>query len=168
VSDDEVSACLRRAAPAQAAAQASTPGAAGNADPPVSNQEVRPEAGVIRLAGHLTVPENAPGIVVFAHGSGSSRHGPGNRHVADVLTGAGLGPLLFDLLTRRGNSPWAKVFDIGLLAGRLAGVTSWLRAQPRGERRHRLFRCQHRRRGRAVGRRTRRRHRGRGIPRRPP
>jgi putative phosphoribosyl transferase len=131
VSDDEVIACLERAAPAQGAAQASTPRAAGNADPPARGEEVRPQVGPVRLAGYLTVPENAPQIVVFAHGSGSSRHSPRNRHVAGVLNEAGLGTLLFDLLTPGEERDRANVFDIGLLAGRLAGVTGWLRAQPR-------------------------------------
>jgi putative phosphoribosyl transferase len=76
------------------------------------------------------VPENAPGIVVFVHGSGSSRHSPRNRHVAGVLNDAGLGTLLFDLLTPEEEADRANVFDIGLLAGRLAEVTRWLRAQP--------------------------------------
>jgi putative phosphoribosyl transferase len=126
VSDDEVSACLRRAAPAQS----STPQPADHADPPARSDEVEPEAGLIRLAGYLTVPDNARGIVVFAHGSGSSRHSPRNRYVAGVLNGAGLGTLLFDLLTPEEELDRANVFDIGLLAGRLAGVTSWLRTQP--------------------------------------
>jgi putative phosphoribosyl transferase len=68
--------------------------------------------------------------VVFAHGSGSSRHSPRNRHVASVLNQAGLGILLFDLLTPDEELDRANVFDTGMLAGRLAGATSWLRAQP--------------------------------------
>jgi len=131
VSDDEVIACLERAAVPPSPAQASTVRAAAAADPPGREQEVRPEAGVVRLAGYLTVPENAPGIVVFAHGSGSSRHSPRNRYVAGVLNDAGLGTLLFDLLTPEEEADRANVFDIGLLAGRLAEVTRWLRAQPR-------------------------------------
>src|SRR6266702_6560368 len=75
VSDEEVIACLECAAAPPSPAPASTVRAAAAADdPPGREQEVRPEAGVVRLAGYLTVPENAPGIVVFAHGSGSSRH----------------------------------------------------------------------------------------------
>ena len=69
------------------------------------------------------MPENPAGIVVFAHGSGSSRHSPRNRHVADVLTEAGLGTLLFDLLTREEELDRANVFDISLLARRLTEVT---------------------------------------------
>ena len=90
---------------------------------------MRPEVGAVQLAGYLTVPENAPGIVVFAHGSGSGRHSPRNRHIASVLNDARLGTLLFDLLTPQEEHDRANVFDIGLLAGRLAEVTRWLRAQ---------------------------------------
>ena len=131
VSDEEVIACLECAAVPASPAPASTVRAAAADDPPGREQEVRPEAGVVRLAGYLTVPEGAPGIVVFAHGSGSSRHSPRNRYVAGVLNDAGLGTLLFDLLTPEEEADRAKVFDIGLLAGRLAEVTRWLRAQPR-------------------------------------
>jgi putative phosphoribosyl transferase len=69
--------------------------------------------------------------VVFAHGSGSGRHSLRNRYVADVLNAAGLATLLFDLLTPEEELHRPNVFDIGLLARRLAGVTGWLRAQPR-------------------------------------
>ena len=92
---------------------------------------MEPAAGEVRLAGYLTVPEDAAGIVVFAHGSGSSRHSPRNRYVARVLTEAGLGTLLFDLLTPEEELDRANVFDIGLLARRLTQVTGWLRSQPR-------------------------------------
>jgi putative phosphoribosyl transferase len=130
VSDEEVLACLERAAALQPPAQASTMPAAGAADPPGRSQDVQPEAGAVRLAGYLTMPENALEVVVFVHGSGSSRHSPRNRHVAGVLNDAGLGTLLFDLLTAEEELDRANVFDIGLLAGRLAQVTRWLRAQP--------------------------------------
>ena len=69
--------------------------------------------------------------MVFAHGSGSSRHSPRKRYVAAVLKDAGLGRLLFDLLTPEEEVDRANVFDIGLLARRLVQVTGWLRAQPR-------------------------------------
>jgi len=72
--------------------------------------------------------------VVFAHGSGNSRHSPRNQYVASILNDAGLGTLLADLLTPKEERDRANVFDIGLLAGRLAGVTGWLRAQPRAAR----------------------------------
>jgi putative phosphoribosyl transferase len=117
---------LERAA-AQAAAQASTERAVG---PPARSQEVQPTAGAVRLPGDLAVPDNPRGIVVFAHGSGSGRHSARNRHVAGILNDAGLGTLLFDLLTPEEELNRANVFDIGLLAGRLAEVTGWLRAQP--------------------------------------
>ncbi len=136
--DDEVMACLQCAA-----APASRPPAAmaTAADPPARDgelpgargeevEEVEPAAGEVRLAGYLTVPEDAAGIVVFAHGSGSSRHSPRNRYVARVLTEAGLGTLLFDLLTPEEELDRANVFDIGLLARRLTEVTGWLRTQP--------------------------------------
>jgi putative phosphoribosyl transferase len=134
VSDEEVIACLERAAVPPSPAPAGTVRAAAAADPPGREQDVRPEAGVVRLAGYLTVPEGGPGIVVFAHGSGSSRHSPRNRYVAGVLNEAGLGTLLVDLLTPGEEADRANVFDIGLLAGRLAEVTRWLRAQPRAAR----------------------------------
>lgn len=90
--------------------------------------------GVIRLPGYLTVPDDAPGIVVFVHGNGSSRYSPRNRYVARILNDAGLGTLLFDLLTPGEEAARANVFDVGLLAGRLAEVTHWLRAQPAASR----------------------------------
>jgi putative phosphoribosyl transferase len=140
VPDDEVIACLRQAAPAQVPAQvpaqASAPRGTGDADLPAPGEtapgeEVTPEAGAIRLAGWLSVPRDASEIVVFAHGSGSSRHSLRNQYVASVLNDAGLGTLLFDLLTDQEELDRANVFNVGLLAGRLAGVVSWLRAQPR-------------------------------------
>jgi putative phosphoribosyl transferase len=131
VSDDEVVACLHRAAPAQVTAQASGPRAAGDADPTAPGEEVTPEVGTLRLAGWLAVPEDAARIVVFAHGSGSSRHSVRNQYVASILNDAGLGTLLFDLLTPQEELDRSNVFDVGLLAGRLAAVVSWLRAQPR-------------------------------------
>jgi putative phosphoribosyl transferase len=94
---------------------------------------VEPIAGTTRLAGSLTVPAGAPGVVIFAHGSGSSRHSPRNRYVASVLAEAGLGTLLFDLLTQEEELDRANVFDIGMLAERLSQVTAWLRALPRPE-----------------------------------
>jgi putative phosphoribosyl transferase len=94
------------------------------------DEDVVVDAGPVRLGGHLTLPEATAGLVVFAHGSGSSRHSRRNRYVAAELNRAGLGTLLFDLLTPAEEHDRANVFDIGLLAGRLADVTRWLRAQP--------------------------------------
>jgi putative phosphoribosyl transferase len=125
--DWEVTACLERAAgraPVGAAAAATTP------DPPERDEEVEVRAGAVRMGGHLTLPEGATGMVVFAHGSGSSRHSPRNRFVAAVLNAAGLGTLLFDLLTPDEELERANVFDIELLGQRLVEVTRWVRAQP--------------------------------------
>ena len=97
---------------------------------PLRDEEVTLTAGPVSVAGHLTIPEQPSGIVVFAHGSGSSRHSPRNRYVANVLNEAGLATLLFDLLTTDEESDRANVFDIGLLAGRLVDVTCWLAGQP--------------------------------------
>jgi len=94
------------------------------------DDEVEAGAGPIRLPGHLTVPGGATGIVLFVHGSGSSRHSPRNRQVARLLNGAGLGTLLFDLLTPDEDLDRSNVFDIELLAGRLGRVTRWLRSEP--------------------------------------
>ena len=95
-SDDEV-VRLMEWTPTHAAAAAAA--AAASDDPPGRDEEVEVHAGVVRVGGHLTVPADAHAIVVFAHGSGSSRHSPRNRFVASVLNRAGLGTLLFDLLT---------------------------------------------------------------------
>jgi putative phosphoribosyl transferase len=99
---------------------------------PGRDEEVEVHAGSVTLGGHLTVPGNARAIVAFAHGSGSSRHSPRNRFVASVLNRAGLGTLLFDLLTPAEEHDRANVFDIPLLARRLVDVARWLRTQPEG------------------------------------
>lgn len=107
------------------------PEAAGaRADPPIRDEQVSVSAGPVSLAGHLTIPERPVGVVVFAHGSGSSRHSPRNRYVAEVLNAAGLATLLFDLLTPDEERNRANVFDIELLAGRLVNVTEWLASRP--------------------------------------
>lgn len=90
------------------------------------DEEVTVIAGRVILEGSLKVPPDALGTVIFVHGSGSSRHSPRNRQVAGVLNQAGLGTLLFDLLTREEELDRANVFDIELLAGRLIAVTDWL------------------------------------------
>jgi putative phosphoribosyl transferase len=84
----------------------------------------------LRLPGLLTFPEHGKGLVVFAHGSGSSRHSPRNRFVAEVLNKAGLGTLLFDLLTPAEERDRTNVFDIQLLGRRLCEVTNWLHTLP--------------------------------------
>jgi putative phosphoribosyl transferase len=87
-------------------------------------------AGSVRLAGELVIPAAAQGIVMFAHGSGSSRHSPRNRFVASVLQRRGLATLLFDLLTAEEEVMDQRShqlrFDIGLLTERLVGATDWL------------------------------------------
>ncbi|HEV7897960.1 MAG TPA: dienelactone hydrolase family protein [Planosporangium sp.] len=83
-----------------------------------------------RLGGHFTMPPDASGIVVFAHGSGSSRHSPGTRYVAGLLHEAALGTLLFDLLMPKEEIDRSNVFNIDLLASRLLAVIGWLRQQP--------------------------------------
>lgn len=87
-------------------------------------------AGQARLPGGLAIPERALGIVVFAHGAGSSRTSPRNRYVAEQLNRAGLGTLLFDLLAADEAADRRAVFDIELLAERLVDATRWLRGQP--------------------------------------
>lgn len=91
---------------------------------------VHVRAGEVTLEGNLTVPDGARGAVLFAHGSGSSRHSPRNRLVAAALNRAGMGTLLVDLLTRDEELSRAYVFNIPLLAARLAGITGWLRSEP--------------------------------------
>src|SRR5579871_5505124 len=91
---------------------------------------VRVRAGSATLEGNLGVPDEARGIVLFAHGSGSGRHSPRNRFVAHQLRAAGLATLLIDLLTEdeeRIDQCTARLrFDIDLLADRLVGATDWL------------------------------------------
>ena len=91
------------------------------------------ETGV-HLEGDLANPPGARGIVLFAHGSGSSRHSPRNRQVAGELNDLGLATLLLDLLTpdeeRAERQTRHLRFDIGLLAGRLSAATAWLQAEP--------------------------------------
>ncbi|HEX8695913.1 MAG TPA: dienelactone hydrolase family protein [Longimicrobium sp.] len=96
---------------------------------------VRVAAGRVSLEGSLGVPAGARGVVLFAHGSGSSRHSSRNRYVAGELRGAGLGTLLIDLLTPHEEAVDARTahlrFDIDLLANRLVGALRWLGADPR-------------------------------------
>ncbi|MBT2596697.1 phosphoribosyltransferase family protein [Arthrobacter sp. ISL-72] len=86
------------------------------------DEDIRIDAGAVQLEGHLYVPAPGAAVVVFAHGSGSSRHSPRNRFVASFLQRAGLGTLLVDLLTPAEELHRANVFDIGLLASRLSAA----------------------------------------------
>ncbi len=80
-------------------------------------------ADSVRLEGELHIPQGARGMVIFVHGSGSSRFSPRNTFVAQVLRSAGLGTLLFDLLTREEDMDYENRFNIPLLARRLIAVT---------------------------------------------
>src|SRR5919199_752205 len=90
-----------------------------------------PAGGKIVLEANLSIPKNAQGVVIFAHGSGSSRHSPRNRYVAQVLQNEGIATLLIDLLTEEEEEIDLQTrhlrFDIGLLAKRLIGATDWLK-----------------------------------------
>jgi putative phosphoribosyl transferase len=88
-------------------------------------------ADAVTLEGELILPLGGQGVVVFAHGSGSSRHSPRNTFVASVLQAAGLGTLLFDLLTRTEDTNYETRFDIALLTRRLVAATHWLQQQPK-------------------------------------
>ncbi|RSS76734.1 phosphoribosyltransferase [Streptomyces sp. WAC06614] len=135
-SDEEVAALL-----AQADARRTGTGRAGTAGAEAQGIEAAGVPGAtvevasdgVVLPGLLTVPAGAPGVVVFAHGSGSSRTSPRNRQVADALDAAGLGTLLFDLLTeaeaKAETAAREHTFDIPLLARRLSGATAWLRTR---------------------------------------
>ena len=91
---------------------------------------MRIAVGSTQLEGNLSLPEDATGVVLFAHGSGSSRHSPRNQYVAQALREGGLGTLLIDLLTaaeEREDARTARLrFDIGLLADRVVGASEWL------------------------------------------
>ncbi len=80
----------------------------------------------VLLQGELALPAQASGVVLFAHGSGSSRHSPRNTYVAGALRAAGLGTLLFDLLTAAEDRDYATRFDIPLLTSRLVAATRWI------------------------------------------
>jgi putative phosphoribosyl transferase len=123
-SDEEVAACLALTSAAVGSSVASTD------DDQSRDVDVEVHVGDALLGGRLTIPEHPGGIVVFAHGSGSSRHSPRNRFVAAELNSSGLGTLLFDLLTTAEEHDRSHVFDIELLARRLNGATRWLRDQP--------------------------------------
>jgi putative phosphoribosyl transferase len=104
--------------------------AGSGAGPPTRDEELSVLTATGRLAGHLTVPRDARGLVVFAHGSGSSRHSPRNRFVARSLNEGGFGTFLLDLLTPAEEETRASVFDVERLATRLAAATRQLRAEP--------------------------------------
>jgi len=86
-------------------------------------------AGTATVEGMLEIPEPAVGLVLFAHGSGSSRHSPRNNFVASVLRDAGVGTLLMDLLTPEEDRDYSRRFDIGLLTQRLLDAARWVAGQ---------------------------------------
>ena len=104
------------------------------AAPKIPRQETKQMVSIpangIKLEGSLIIPENAGGVVLFAHGSGSSRHSPRNNFVAEVLHKAGIGTLLMDLLTKEEDSIYENRFDIELLTWRLDRATQWLSETP--------------------------------------
>ena len=86
-------------------------------------------AGTATIEGMLEIPDHAAGLVLFAHGSGSSRHSPRNNYVAGVLRQAGVGTLLMDLLTPQEDRDYARRFDIALLTQRLLDAARWVVSQ---------------------------------------
>ncbi|MEO3873838.1 phosphoribosyltransferase family protein [Nonomuraea sp. B12E4] len=125
ITDEQVVELLHRAANPVAKGMPEKGSVPESASPEIA-AEVLVDVGPVQLPGQLTIPEKAEGMVVFVHGSGSSRHSPRNRYVASLLNRAGLGTLLFDLLTVEEEYDRGNVFDIELLAERLSQVTGWL------------------------------------------
>lgn len=121
LSDDDVLSILKKASIEQ-----KSPTEAGTH---ASGVPVTIAEGSVVLAGTLAMPLNAKGLVIFAHGSGSSRFSPRNQNIARALNLAGLGTLLFDLLSEEESIDRTKVFDIPLLASRLSLATDWVRSK---------------------------------------
>lgn len=135
VSDEQVLALLAEAAGDRNAPEAPKQASSPRSPTPVGgsseSEALSFNLSGVRLAGDLTMPASACGLVLFAHGSGSSRMSPRNRAVAHALADAGLATLLFDLLDEQEALRRELVFDVPLLAGRLEVVTRWARSQPR-------------------------------------
>ena len=100
----------------------------------MQERRVRVSAGSVTLEANFNIPADAQGVVLFAHGSGSGRHSPRNRYVAEAIREAGQAALLIDLLTPEEEEADMRTrhlrFDIRLLADRLAGATDWLAQYP--------------------------------------
>jgi predicted phosphoribosyltransferase/dienelactone hydrolase len=132
VDDAEVIDVLRASQPGHVAADnpgtASVPAQVRAARTGLKGGAVHMRLADVTLEGELH-PGDGQRLVVFAHGSGSSRHSPRNRYVAQVLNESGIGTLLFDMLTEQEDQDYERRFDIDLLTQRLLGVTDWLRAQ---------------------------------------
>lgn len=109
-------------------------GAGRSTEPRIEERTVRIPAGEVVLEGTFAIPREPEGMVLFAHGSGSSRHSPRNRHVAEILQRRGLATLLLDLLTSEEEAVDIRTrhlrFDISLLAQRLVAATAWVTGQP--------------------------------------
>lgn len=127
-SDEEVATLLADAASSDdVASDPSAPGSTG--EPSRLEDLTLPVGSELELSGDLTLPCGARAIVLFAHGSGSSRKSPRNRAVAEALNEAGIATLLFDLLTPSEELDRANVFDIELLSARLVAVSEWVARQ---------------------------------------
>ncbi len=100
--------------------------------PQTTHSELEIPIGRISLKGKFTLPENACGVVLFSHGSGSSRNSPRNNFVAEALQQQGLGTLLFDLLTEAEDQVYENRFNIGMLTRRLIAVTDWVMVYTHG------------------------------------
>jgi putative phosphoribosyl transferase len=135
VPDHEVLTLLAQARDRTGSRRPSTP---ARSDPDASADEEQPRRSQVKIPyqdglsaiGDLTIPRDCRSLVLFAHGSGSSRASPRNRQVAAALGAYGIGTLLFDLLSAEEERQRAKVFDIPLLASRLTQATLWAREQP--------------------------------------
>lgn len=144
IADDEVTELLRLAAqPVVRGVQEQDPSPAERSSTMIPSRklqwdgdrrEVLIDLEGVKLEGTLALPKGAQGLVLFAHGSGSSRHSPRNRYVAQILQSQRIGTLLFDLLTRHEESvdqySGELRFDIPFLARRLVGATQWIKSSP--------------------------------------
>jgi putative phosphoribosyl transferase len=124
-SDAEVAELLSRARRG-----AATVGGLAADPPPIRTVAIALSGSRDALAGDLVVPDPAAGLVIFAHGSGSSRHSSRNRHVAATLNRGGFATLLLDLLTRAEEVDRRNVFDVPMLAARLLAATAWAAREP--------------------------------------
>lgn len=124
VEDETVVQILKKARPGNEAANR---GAHEPAE--IAGGQVRIPAGRVELNGELAIPAKAGAVIVFAHGSGSSRLSPRNRYVARYLNQKGFATLLFDLLTAEEDASYERRFDIDLLTRRLSAATKWLKEQ---------------------------------------
>lgn len=96
----------------------------------IISREIKLKSPGAPLKGVLSVPENPVGLVIFAHGSGSSRFSPRNTFVSNELNADNIATLLMDLLTEEEEADRANVFNISLLSGRLVAATKWVRSSP--------------------------------------